>query len=366
MPIFRLRGGYKKVGLKSADIPTQVGAPKRFHYWKNPAPADIGENATEFLKRLSGPTHIHITGKNSARARAVVTLLHGNEPSGLHAVYNVLQQRIEAAVDMHFFIASVDAAKQAPGFIYRMLPHHRDLNRCFKPPFDVDEQGLLALELLQTLQAINPECLIDIHNTSGSSPAFGVTTSMDNRHNALVSLFTHRMIVTDLALGSLMEISESILPAVTIECGGALDAESSLLATEGLIRYCTFDKVLTDKHSDLTLEYFHNPIRMELLEGSDIAYGDHCLIEDGVTLLPDIENHNFGFVDSACHLGFVSGQLNSVLTAKDSEGNERVGDYFELREGELYPTRRLKLFMVTTNPEIARKDCLFYFVTDVE
>ena len=350
--------------ISTADIPAPSDAPNRFTYWKNPARAEIGENCTEFLKRLAGPTHIHITGKNSGRARAVVTLLHGNEPSGLHAVYNVLQQQIEPAVDIHCFIASVDAAKQAPGFIYRMLPHQRDLNRCFKPPFDIDEQGLLALELVHTLQSIIPECLIDIHNTSGSSPAFGVTTFMDNRHNALVSLFTHRMIVTDLALGSLMEISESLLPAVTIECGGALDAESSLLATEGLLRYCTYDDVLTDGHSDLELEYFHNPMRLELLDGSDIAYGEHRLIEGGVTMLPDIENHNFGFVDSDCRLGFISGELNTVLTAKDNEGHERISEFFEIRDGEFYPTRKLKLFMVTTNPEIARKDCLLYFVAE--
>ena len=44
------------------------------------------------------------------------------------------------------------------------------------------------------------------------------------------------------------------------------------------------------------------------------------------------------------------------------EGEERVGDFFAIRNGELYPTCKLKLFMVTTNPEIARKDCLLYFV----
>ncbi len=50
------------------------------------------------------------------------------------------------------------------------------------------------------------------------------------------------------------------------------------------------------------------------------------------------------------------------LTVMDIHGKEKLFDYFVLEEGELYPTRRLKLFMVTTNPEIARKDCLFYLV----
>ncbi len=322
----------------------------------------IGASATEFLKLLPGPAHIHVTGKNSSQCRAVVTLQHGNEPSGLYAVFETLRQQIQPVMDIHYFIPSVDAAKQAPGFIYRMLPHHKDLNRCFKPPYGETEQDLLAKELLEHLQRLKPEAVIDIHNTSGSSPSFGVTTFMDERHDALVSLFTHRMIVTDLSLGALMEISESMVPTVTIECGGAEDHESNLMATEGLIKYISYDEVLSVGPTDMSLEFFHNPIRLELVEGSDIAYGDHSLMADGVTLLSDIENFNFGFVNPDCRLGFVSGEFSSNLTAKDVDGQERLTDYFQLRDGELYPSRRLKLFMITTNPEIARKDCLFYLV----
>ena len=336
------------------------GTLQQFYYWKNPNPTEIGETAFEFLKLLQGPTHIHLTGNDSSRCRAATTLLHGNEPSGLHAVFKVLKQAITPATDIHLFIVSVDAAKQAPGFVYRMLPHQKDINRCFSSPYGDTEQDLLAQELLRNLAEHNPECVIDIHNTSGSSPSFGVTTFMDERHDALVSLFTHRMIVTDLLLGSLMEISDHMMPTVTIECGGAGDSESNLMAIEGLIKYLTYDDVLSVEHSNLTLEFFHNPLRLELLEGSDIAYGNHCLMEDGVTLLPEIENYNFGIVSPEDKLGFVSGDLAANLTLMDTSGKERLFDYFQLQDGELYPSKRLKLFMVTTNPEIARKDCLLY------
>lgn len=204
--------------------------------------------------------------------------------------------------------------------------------------------------------------MIDIHNTSGSSPAFGVTTFMDAKHNALVSLFTHRIIVTDLSLGSLMEISESILPAVTIECGGAASEESSALATEGLIKYLTFEDVLSEGHSDLILEHFENPVRLELREGASIAYADHHFIGHGVTLMPDIENKNFGSVDPSYRLGFLSGDIAELLTARDSKGVERLDEFFSSKDGELYPNKALKFFMVTTNPEIAKNDCLFYLV----
>ena len=330
--------------------------------WVDPKASDIGGSAVEFLNLLPGPTHIHVKGSDSSRSRAAVTLQHGNEPSGLFAMYEILKRGLKPVVDMHLFILNVDAAKQAPGFVYRMLPQHKDMNRCFKEPFGDSEPELIAKNLLDKIKSIEPECVIDIHNTSGSSASFGVTTFMDAQHDALLSLFTHRMIVTDLRLGALMELSETMMPTVTIECGGAQDLESNNLATEGLSRYFTLDDVLSKQHGDMALEFFHNPMRLELLEGTDIVYGDHPLLEDGVTLLPSVEHYNFGFVDATIPLGFVSAEVAALFTLKDKLGIERISEYFENRGGELYPRKKIKLFMVTSNPEIARKDCLFYLV----
>jgi hypothetical protein len=350
------------MALTLNDIPAGNGFEQGYRYWQNPKAEDIGESFLGFLELLDSPVHIHITGKNPQRCRAVATLLHGNEPSGLVAIFNTIKLGVTPAVDMHYFILSVEAAKKPPGFFYRMLPDQKDQNRCFAPPFDDSLQDQRALQLPQKLVALEPECLIDIHNTSGSSPAFGVTTFMDNKHNALVSLFTHRIVVTDLSLGSLMEVSESILPAVTIECGGAASEESSNLATEGLIKYLIFDDVLSESNSDLILEYFKNPVRLELQAGSSIAYADHQSISHGVTLRPDIENRNFGTVAANYLLGYLSSDIAALLTAKDSKGVERLDEFFRVENGELLTTKPLKFFMVTTNPEIAKNDCLLYLV----
>ncbi len=333
-----------------------------FYYWKNPGPDEIGKSTFEFLNLLPGPTHLHLTGKDSSRCRFVTTLLHGNEPSGLHGVFALLRCALKPVVDIHILIPSVDAAKQAPGFIYRMLPHQKDLNRCFQKPYGESDQDLLAQDMLNILAACQPECVIDVHNTSGSSPSFGITTFLDSKHDALVSLFTHRMIVTDIELGALVELSDELMPVVTIECGGAQDQESHELAKDGLERYFTLTEVLSIGHRDMSLELFHNPLRLELKPESDIAYGDHCLLQDGVTLLPDVENYNFGYVDQSHRLGFVSGTLNANLSVQNPVGKQPASNFFELRGDALYPLERLKLFMVTTNPEIARKDCLFYLV----
>ncbi len=331
-----------------------------FHHWRDPDPHSLGSSASEFLQRLHGPTCIHLTGNNPERCRAIATLMHGNEPSGLHALHELLRLGLRPAVNMLCFIPAVDAAKQAPGFVYRMLPHAKDLNRCFATPYGNTEVDRLACEMMMLIEEARPECIVDIHNTSGSSPSFGISTVMAPSEAALISLFTQRMIVTDLRLGSLMERTCPEMPIVTIECGGAEDRESILLAGEGLTRFFTSDNVLEANPAEMSLEFFHHPMRLELAAGSAIAYGEHGLLEHGVTLLPSVENHNFGHVGSDTLLGFATGALEDHVHVRNAEGLVPAGDYFRLAEGRLYPRRKLKLFMVTTNPEIARRDCMFY------
>lgn len=333
-----------------------------WHFHNTPATDDCGQTPVEFLSMMTGPAHLYIRGRDSARCRMVVTLLHGNEPSGLIGIHRLLKQGTTPAVDIHCLIPGVLAAREAPGFFYRMRPGERDLNRCFRPPFDDNPQSQLARGILDTIAALQPEAVIDIHNTSGSGPSFGVTTFMDARHDALVSLFTQRMIVTELALGALMEISESMVPTVTIECGGAQDEEAHRKAEDGLREYCTRNDVLSPPAADFALDFFHNPVRLEALPPATIAYQDQPSEQADITLLPTLEHHNFGFIEADTLLGFLRGNLDDLLTARDSLGRQTLRDNFTLEQGVLKTARRLKLFMVTSNPEIALKDCLFYLV----
>lgn len=333
-----------------------------FEYWHAPSADQLGGSATEFLQRMKGPTHIYIPGEDSSRARVVVTLLHGNEPSGFFAIYHLLRKQACPATDLHCFVASVAAAKEPPGFFYRMLPNDADLNRCFKPPYTESPQSRLAKGILDTLDQFQPEAVIDIHNTSGSGPAFGVTTFMDPRHEALVSLFTQRIIVTDLNLGALMEISESRFPTVTVECGGAQDSESHLLAKEGLLEFATRQDVLNPAPADFSLDFFYNPLRLEVRDGVTLAYSETANPLHDLTLFPQIEHYNFGFVDTGTALGYIRGDIECTLSLASSTGEEKLKEFFTVVEGRLVPSQTLKLFMVTTNPEIARKDCLFYLV----
>jgi len=336
---------------------------RRFKFLKNPLATDLGNNLEEFLQRLDGPACIFLDGEDETRTRALVTLLHGNEPSGAMAVFRWLKSCQRPAVNTVIILASVTAALESPSFSHRMLPRARDLNRCFKPPFD-DAQGALAEEILEILRMHHPEAVIDVHNTSGSGPSFGVCTHLDEQHDALVSLYTQRLIVSNLKMGALMDISEHSYPTVTVEVGGRLDDEAHELAYDGMCRYLLSQDVFTPQETDWGLELLHDPIRLELADNVSLTYADKPNASFDITLKTDVEHHNFGGVTPDTLLGWAEGAERSLFNAYDMGGRCAVTKLVRIENGELYPAQPLKLFMITNNAAIAQSDCLFYAVAD--
>lgn len=339
-----------------------AGKVMRFRFLKDPQSSIAGSNPNALLENLGGPACILFSGKDSTRTRAVVTLLHGNEPSGFFALHRWLHAGHKPAVNLLFIVASVHAALEPPRFSHRMLPRARDLNRCFSPPFD-DEQGRLAQEILELLRVHRPEAVVDMHNTSGSGPSFGVCTHLDRQHDALVSIFTRRLVVSHLNLGALMDISDTSCPTVTIEVGGRLDDDAHELAYEGLQRYALAERVLAnDDETDWGIEILRDPIRLELREGVTLAYDEAPRPGHDITLRVDIEHHNFGAVSSDTPLGWARDTPQSLFKATDAFGRCAVNALVRCENGVLFPSCSLKLFMITTNAGIAESDCLFYAV----
>ncbi|RLQ22801.1 succinylglutamate desuccinylase [Seongchinamella sediminis] len=336
---------------------------RRFKFVRDPQPEELGNNVTEFLRWMAGPSCFLLAGEDGSRTRALVTLLHGNEPSGTIALHRYLRSGRRPAVNVVCVVASVGAALEQPLFSHRMLPRARDLNRCFRPPFD-DAQGVLAEEILEILRLHAPEAVIDMHNTSGSGPAFGVCTFMDRNHEALVSLFTQRLIISSLGLGALMEISEDNCPTVTVEVGGRLDEQAHELAFEGLCRFFEAPDVLRPGDTDWGLELLRDPIRLELKDNVTLTYAEEPCANYDITLRPDIEHHNFGAVDTDTVLGWARADAPQLFSAQDAGGHCAVSRLVRIAGGRLYPAQPLKLFMITNNAAIAHSDCLFYAVAD--
>ncbi|MCG8537083.1 MAG: succinylglutamate desuccinylase/aspartoacylase family protein [Pseudomonadales bacterium] len=339
-----------------------IGSPL-IRYWYNPSATMIGDTVEAFLNEMAGPTLIHVPGKNRNTTRAVCTLLHGNEPSGTRAIHRWLKLQSQPAVDILCFIGSVTTALHEPLFFFRHLPDEEDLNRCFKEPFNTPQRRL-AKALLDILEDMQPEALIDIHNTSGMGPSFSVAMQQDAEHEALTSLFTERMLVTKLKLGALFEYSERNVPTVTIECGGSQDPRSDEIAYEGLLRFVNNENVLKPAPANWNLEVLYEPVRLELEENTHIAYRESMDTYADITLPPDVERHNFGRIEPHVQLGWVNPESWPKLRVKTSSGEDIKQQILKLEGNKLFPAQALKLFMITTNPTIAKSDCVFYAVKD--
>lgn len=334
------------------------------HFLHNPPPETLPEDVGDFLRQLGGPTLVVVDGRDNTRCRAVATLLHGNEPSGVRAILRWLRSGERPAVKFICLIASVHTALHETLFHYRQVPGQRDMNRCFRPPFD-DPLGHVASHFIELLEQYCPEAVLDIHNTSGMSPAFGVVTYESSAHEALVSLFTRRMIVTEFRLGSLMELSCDQLPVVTIECGGANQPEADQTALEGLQAYFFNDDVLKTVPG-LSLDLYRHAVRLELRKDCRIAYANQPVPGADLTVSLDVEKFNFGAIPALTRLGWLGPRGMSVFQVLNAAGENVLPHFFLNKFDRLYSAQQLKLFMVTTNPTIAQSDCLFYACAETE
>lgn len=325
--------------------------------WSDPAVDEVNLHVNEFLQALERPTIIELTGRDTSRRRVLVTLLHGNEPSGLEAVHQYLLTGEQPAVNISIVLGSVHAASAEPLFYHRMLPGDRDLNRCFTGPYP-DSQGILAAAIAEYIRGSAPEAVIDLHNTSGSSPAFGVGIQESAAIRQLTGLFVDRLIVTELRLGSLME-QDLGAPIVTIEAGGSADDESEHIALGGVRAFFNLDD-LGANSQDVTV--IRKSRRLELQPHSRIEYAGRALHDRDITVRADIDQFNFIEAQPDEALGWLSEEGYRHLRIGGEPGHSDVAEFFEERDGCLYPRASMQLFMATTRPDIAASDCLFYFV----
>lgn len=325
----------------------------------DPTPEQLGVSAEAWLARLRGPTWLHIAGRDRSRCRAVVTLLHGNEPSGIRALHRLLVAGEPPAVDLLCFVGVVQTALGPPPFARRAKPELRDLNRCFRPPF-VGEEGRLAQALLERLRGVAPEALVDLHNTSAPSPPYGVTTRRDDARVGLVSHFADHVIVTDQRLGALVEAVEDDFPSVVIECGGAGDPAADQVALAGLRRFASGVPLVAN--SEAPVRVLEHPIRVELVEGASVAFANAPDDRVDLTLRLDVDRHNFGVLAQGEVLGWTGPRGLDVIVARDGAGRSHTSELFAVRDRSLITARRVRPFMVTTDAAIAAGDCLFYLI----
>ncbi len=343
-----------------------MNSEKQLQYITNPDQSILKSTPTEFLESIGGPVVIDISGHDSSRTRLFSTLIHGNEPSGFIAFHQWLQQLAVSkqipTTNIRIIIPSVAAALNPPLFTCRYLSGCKDLNRCFGSNRQQGEQYLLANEIETAIRAVNPEAIIDLHNTSGSSPAFSVAIASADAEKNLAAFFCNQLIHTEIRLGALMELDFGC-PIVTIECGGADDLVSVKRAYHGIKQITELNDLKIELENE-TVDVFKQPIRVQINSSKNLAYADHKIKDVSLVLVSDNERRNFGVTHSGTFLGWLEGSCNEVIIAKNQAGENVSNQLFEVKNGKLYTAKNLNFFMATDRADIAKGDCLFY-ITEV-
>jgi hypothetical protein len=332
---------------------------------EDPSAREVPADFLGFLRWLGGPCLLRVRGEDPSRTRALSVLVHGNETSGARALHRWLRRGRRPHASLLCIVGGVRAALREPALTHRFVPGERDLNRCFRPPFD-DPPGPVAREILEALRAARPDCLVDIHNTSTPGPAFAVAPHEDPAHESLAALFCRNLVVTDISLGALMETSGDPCPAVTVECGAAADPAADAIAWQGLLRYLHETEVPGTLPAGAPIELYHHPVRLELEPGTRIAWGDAPVAGADLTVRAGLEQLNFSTAAPRTRLGWLGPRGLAPLRLRDGRGRELRGDWLQDDAGCLRAALALRLFMITASAEMALGDCLLYAAPERE
>ncbi|WP_185967967.1 succinylglutamate desuccinylase/aspartoacylase family protein [Thalassotalea sp. PS06] len=335
-------------------------------------------NNQPFVVRFNSPS-------SQEKPLLFTTLLHGNETSGLEALRRLVDNPPTPICDTYILVASVKAASTAPMFFHRMLPGLPDLNRCFSPEtlqqtqaallspdndstssqavqLHFSEPHLLAFRIWRFIMQLKPRWLIDLHNTSGASPAFTVVRHLTDNHVLLCQQFSPYIIRSNINMGAIFELPTPF-PCITVECGGTGDELANQTAFTGMHRLMMAPLADLQKDSEPAI-ILTDPIRLEVKASANITlnYGNQAKKGADITLLEDIDRFNFASWEPGQSLGWATESGFSALTAVDEQGRERIDDILELKNNSLQCKTRLHLFMITNRVDIALSDCLLYAV----
>jgi len=304
---------------------------------------------------------LRVPGRDRSRTRAVATLIHGNEPSGLRAVHAWLRTGAVPATDVVFWIAALRTALGPPLFARRALPGGRDLNRCFRPPFTGSAEDELAGEALALLRETRPELLLDLHNNTGHSPAYAVGYREAAVEVAVSSLFGDFFVHSGIALGALTEVTVDDFPSVTIECGRAGDPEADAIARRGLARALELDHLRAHALEE-RVRVLRDPLRVRIRDGVKLHIGEAPGAGADLTVAADVDRHSFELLPAGTRIGWLRPGADWPIELRTTAGNDLARDWFRVRDGRLEAARPLIPLMVTTDVAIASSDCLFYVV----
>ncbi|MEX1178391.1 MAG: hypothetical protein WEB09_08005 [Nitriliruptor sp.] len=320
----------------------------------------------ELLRELGTTTWLRLPGTGELPARAVATLLHGDESTGLEALLTVLRRRRRYPFDLHIVLGNVEAALEGPGFAHRFLDSQADGNRVWSSPAAPAEvpaaetcpQRRAADAVLGELLAAPLDALVDLHNTTGANPFHAIVADETPAALELATRFCTTLLRWDLGAGTLLEAVAPYAPAVAVECGLPGRRGSTAFAVDGL-RRALGPRPGTVAAADHDL--VRDLRRVTVVEGVRFRFGGRPDHEADLVLAPDGDAANLRAVPAGHVIGHVHPGAELPLRVTGPDGGDLTDELLAVAADGAVVTRTVSTpVMVVRTVEAARKDCYCY------
>lgn len=321
----------------------------------------LSAKPTELQQILPHPTLIHLPGQIPEPIYFSV-MLHGNEPTGLLAVQQLLQKyqhhRLPRSVSIFF---GNTAAAQAE---VRRLPHQPDYNRIWPgTEYPLSLETEMAVAIVDIMRQRNVFASIDIHNNTGVNPHYACINSLHQPFVQLASMFSHLIVYFLRPKGVQSAAFAELCPAVTLECGRpgqkfGVEHALDFLDTCLHLRHIPSKPLIKEN-----LNLYHTVAQVTVNPEIRFSFSDP---DCDLLLTDELELMNFTELPRGTILGKVNNGVCKPLLAKDEQGQDATEKFFSINGNDLIINRHSMPSMFTLNELNIKQDCLCYLMEKVE
>ena len=309
---------------------------------------------SEITKIMSGPTLLHLQGKNK-NPLFISTLLHGNEFSSLIIVQKILKKYKETLPkSMILFIANPQACAKG----VRQLKGQLDFNRIWKG--GPSHQHLIAHQVLQYVKDQKIHIAVDIHNNSGENPLYSCINKKTKEFIKLAQIFSKNIVYFTEPDSVLSVALADTCPTIVMECG--LPGNK-----EGIDSGVQFMETVLNENQDwknhkIKVSHIYSThARLYIDPDSKISFHSK----------PILNKDHFCFIDKLDKLNFKELYPNTILgkikepkriRVINNKGENIFNHFFSITENNLTVKHPFIPSMFTKNIKIAKSDCLGYIM----
>lgn len=312
-------------------------------------------------KILPGPTLLHLAGKQPAPL-FISILLHGNEPTGFHALQRLLKKYQDKQLprSLSIFFGNIEAAAQG----LRRLNGQPDYNRVWPgTEFPESPETRLTREIVAIMQRRQVFASIDIHNNTGLNPHYACINKLDHQFLQLASLFGRMIVYFIHPKGVQSAAFAELCPAVTLECGRPGQEHGVDHALEYLDGCLHLTELRDHCVAAQDMDVYHTVAQVGIRDGVTFSFTDP---QADLLLDQDLERMNFTEIPAGTPLGKINGDGKLPILARDDHGRDITEQFFSIEDDELCVKRKTMPSMLTLDERVIRQDCLCYLMERIQ